>query len=60
MLRYKLRTLMIVLALATPVLAGMWWISTVRNGIPLTGVIVVFVLAVWLGARAVAYFNANY
>jgi hypothetical protein len=56
MLRYRLRTLLIVLALGPPLLAGAWWAIAPSLGYPLlVNALVVLWLSMVVGLGAVAW-----
>jgi hypothetical protein len=59
MYRYRLRTLLIALALAPHLLAAGWWASESEEAQSVACAITVFVIAVWLGTRAVIYLNTH-
>jgi hypothetical protein len=53
MLRYKLRTLLVVLALGPVVLAGAWWYRW-SIGVPEVATMAFVVYATWLGYRGIS------
>ena len=53
MLRYRLRTLLTVLALGPPLLAGAWWYRQ-SIGVPEVATMTFVVYAIWLGYRGIS------
>jgi hypothetical protein len=49
-MRYRLRTLLMVLALGPPVLAGLWWYRRSID-VPEVATMAFVVYAIWLGYR---------
>jgi uncharacterized membrane protein len=59
-MRYRLHTLLIVLALGPVVLAVSWWALTGgKEEQAVIGAVVFTVIAVWFGSRAVIYLNTR-
>jgi hypothetical protein len=58
-MRYRLRTLLIVLAVGPPVLAIGWWAFAFEEAPGIICTIAFAVIAVWLGSRAVIYLNTR-
>lgn len=56
MIRYKLRTLLIILAVGPPLIAAGWWVSKTDDELVHTAVaIAALVVGFWLLAKVLAY-----
>ena len=58
-MRYSLRSLLIALALMPLLLAVAWWTFSSEEAMGLIVSIGLFVVAVWLGSRAVIFLNTR-
>jgi hypothetical protein len=59
-MRYRLRTLLILMAFVPPVLAACWWaFAGGDEEAAVFGGVVFASVAVWLGSRAVIYLNTR-
>ena len=52
-MRYRLRTLMVLLAVLPPVIAALWFIGRTELGPLILGLIVAFIAALWLAPRQI-------
>jgi hypothetical protein len=58
-MRFSLRSLLIAVALLPPLVAVGWWAFSSEEVLSLVCTISLFVIAVWVGSRAIIFLNTR-